>query len=364
MAEPTDSPKPTNVQEVFNGAQDIQNATSGCQAQIRAFVLASHGELMQSMGHGVHVEITTSIRIKTFDASNRQYNYHLAVDNAPRLDKEPVPNEHQVQDDCLHNGDGREIAAEARKADAHAEDEKSRHPVHVRTNDSTSSLKARASSPGRPLHATKTPIVAIPPGILSSRKRKRMDDSSTNPIVGAPPAIFSARTGLQTEQTDLANIQEPSNDRRSSEASADASPEDIMLFLQDWRKQWHSQGSWIYDQLTKMMLEEQRHHFSLHEKFSVLQGPAVHAIMSELANLKTTMFPWLEDCRKAAAAASQAREEKWRTSAATFHDNARRERETAERTILEELGEQKAMLKKLLKLQGLANHSQETLKEG
>ena len=68
--------------------------------------------------------------------------------------------------------------------------------------------------------------------------------------------------------------------------------------------------------------------------------------MSELANI-AKLIPWLEHCRKTSADKVQAREERWRSSSATFHDQTRREREAAEKRLEKKLDEQKELLLKL-----------------
>ncbi|RMY88843.1 hypothetical protein D0861_04591 [Hortaea werneckii] len=49
----------------------------------------------------------------------------------------------------------------------------------------------------------------------------------------------------------------------------------------------------------------------------------------------------------------QAREEKWRTSSATFHDHARRDRDAAEKRLETELGRQRALLIKIAEANGI-----------
>ncbi|KAK3671439.1 hypothetical protein LTR78_008717 [Recurvomyces mirabilis] len=74
--------------------------------------------------------------------------------------------------------------------------------------------------------------------------------------------------------------------------------------------------------------------------------------MAELANI-SKLVPWLEHCRKSAADKTQAREEKWRTSSATFHDHARKDRETAEKKLEDELQKQRALLVKIAEASGV-----------
>lgn len=74
--------------------------------------------------------------------------------------------------------------------------------------------------------------------------------------------------------------------------------------------------------------------------------------MSELANI-LKLVEWLEHCRKTSADRVQAREGKWRSSSATFHDQARRDREAAEKKLELELQKQRALLVKIAEANGV-----------
>jgi hypothetical protein len=74
--------------------------------------------------------------------------------------------------------------------------------------------------------------------------------------------------------------------------------------------------------------------------------------MTELTNI-SKLIPWLEHCRKLSADKVQAREEKWRTSSATFHDQTRREREAAEKRVQKQLEEQRELLLKIARASGV-----------
>jgi hypothetical protein len=56
----------------------------------------------------------------------------------------------------------------------------------------------------------------------------------------------------------------------------------------------------------------------------------------------------------------QAREEKWRSSSATFHDTARREREAAEKRIEEKLDKQNELLLKLARASNVKDATNES----
>lgn len=62
---------------------------------------------------------------------------------------------------------------------------------------------------------------------------------------------------------------------------------------------------------------------------------------------------WLEHCRKSNADKVQAREEKWRSSSATFHDQARRDREKAEQRLEARLMSQRQLLVQVAEANGI-----------
>lgn len=74
--------------------------------------------------------------------------------------------------------------------------------------------------------------------------------------------------------------------------------------------------------------------------------------MAELGKI-SKLIPWLEHCRKSGADKVQAREEKWRTSSATFHDQSRLDREAAEKRREVELRKQWALLVKIAEANGI-----------
>merc|ERR1712029_1302553 len=74
--------------------------------------------------------------------------------------------------------------------------------------------------------------------------------------------------------------------------------------------------------------------------------------MAELTSL-SKLVSHHEHCRKVESGKVQAREEKWRTSSATFHDHARRDRDAAEKRLETELGRQRALLIKIAEANGI-----------
>ncbi|KAK4987177.1 hypothetical protein LTR50_004778 [Elasticomyces elasticus] len=129
-----------------------------------------------------------------------------------------------------------------------------------------------------------------------------------------------------------------------------ADTKEILDFLRVWREQWREQGGWLYDNFKQSFEEDQRRKTWTDEKLDALQKAVVavsqsthNQIKSELTNI-LELLPWLEHCRKTGTDAQQLREERWRTSSATFHDSNRRDRATAEKVMMGELKTQTAML--------------------
>lgn len=145
--------------------------------------------------------------------------------------------------------------------------------------------------------------------------------------------------------------------------------DELFTFLRDWNTQWVGQGGFLFDTLTaanNTIAQVGRtvgEHPAIMAKMDAMQDVLGQSINTsnatthaELANVSTNMgqlFPWLEHCRKLSADKVQAREEKWRTSSATFHDQAKRERELAEARLDRKLDEQGALLLKLAKASGI-----------
>ena len=130
-------------------------------------------------------------------------------------------------------------------------------------------------------------------------------------------------------------------------------------FLKQWHTEWVKQGGWLFDTLNKAEKSGERNQAALLSRFGNVQdvlGQSMNAAsastMAELANI-SKLVPWLEHCRKSAADKVQAREEKWRSSSATFHDQARRDRETSEKKLELELQKQRALLMRIAEANGI-----------
>lgn len=144
---------------------------------------------------------------------------------------------------------------------------------------------------------------------------------------------------------------------------------EVLSFVKDWHGEWTRQGGWLFDTLNSASKANTATQLAIDKKLDGVQdvlGQSINAAsasaMSELANI-TKLLPWLEHCRKTNADKVQAREEKWRSSSATFHDQNRRERETAEKQINEKLEFQRQLLIKLAEANGIDVDEEDKLSE-
>lgn len=136
--------------------------------------------------------------------------------------------------------------------------------------------------------------------------------------------------------------------------------------MKEWQTEWKQQGGWLFDNISKAntsinraMTSTTTSNTALEKKLGSVQdvlgqsmNTASASTLAELTNINR-LIPWLENCRKSSADKVQAREEKWRTSSATFHDQARREREAAEKRIEKKLEEQRELLMKVARASGI-----------
>lgn len=144
---------------------------------------------------------------------------------------------------------------------------------------------------------------------------------------------------------------------------------EVLSFVKDWHGEWTRQGGWLFDTLNSASKANAGAQLAIETKLDAVQdviGQSINAAsattMSELANI-SKLLPWLEHCRKTNADKVQAREEKWRSSSATFHDQNRRDREAAEKQIKEQLEFQRHLLVKLAEANGIDVDEEEKLSE-
>jgi len=79
-----------------------------------------------------------------------------------------------------------------------------------------------------------------------------------------------------------------------------------------------------------------------------LEQPEFERIMTKFSNI-SAQIKWVEECRRVAGQAHDAREEKWRSTSATFHDDNRKAAERHNMWMTAEMGWQRNMLIQLAK---------------
>jgi hypothetical protein len=201
---------------------------------------------------------------------------------------------------------------------------------------------------------------------LPSTTDKSVNGQHANAVQSTPRP--SSQKG--TDDDDVIEIR-PFKRPRTSAASASPSQSQsqpagdsgeitqLNQFLREWHTEWTRQGGWLFDNITNITSIAAKHRAGLEQKLDAVQDVLGHSMnsasastMTELGNI-SKLIPWLEECRKVNADKSQAREEKWRTSSANFHDQNSKDRETAEKRIEKKLEEQKELLLKLAKATGV-----------
>lgn len=127
---------------------------------------------------------------------------------------------------------------------------------------------------------------------------------------------------------------------------------DVLEYLRRWQEQWAQQGGWMFDNISQIHTKATDNEAFMMQRMEGVQnvlGQSINAangtVLNELSTV-TRMLPWLEHCRKTAADLQQEREEKWRSSSASFHDSARKDREAAEVRIFEKLEQQQRLIEK------------------
>ena len=132
----------------------------------------------------------------------------------------------------------------------------------------------------------------------------------------------------------------------------------------DWREQWREQGGWMYDFFKRAHDDEvakkawmehmfkevetrvgammQSYHITASSDFAVKHSQN----LVEFQRLRDDIR-WVEDKRAAADTQHDRREETWRSSSATFHDNAHKNRDAAEKWLIQELKTQRETAKRL-----------------
>lgn len=302
-----------HVEHSFDGDVRILNATFDRRLEIRKALTALAQELQRVEGQPV--QIKADIQLNISSATPTQHIYAVNVTD-PGFDEEALSRQSPSRESRVHH-------APTQKAHTSAE---------------TYNNGARRPSLGRPMSSTSG---------LNQEHHHRGDD----PIDVRP---------CKRPRSDLVNTSDLANTLDLSTTSTATKLDELLTYIKAWHNEWTSQGGWLFDTLTKTqpsLLSE--HQLQLERKMDVVQdvlgqslNSASAAAMAELDNI-SKLVPWLEHCRKASADKIQAREEKWRTSSANFHDEARRDREKAESRLQGVVAEHGALLAKIARAVGV-----------
>ena len=305
---------PANVQHSFDGDAETLHATFDRRAEIRKVLNSLQLDLQRITNQPVQIEAEIKINIQSKPAS-KQHTYHVSVTDSTF--------------DAGQFSKGLSDSAKAQQTATPA--------ASVGPNSSPSvSGHANGSRVGtgreNALEAIKQADVEMPPA-----KRTRVNDDDEVP-----------------ETDDNKNTEALLKDalkllRRGGQSGR---IEDLFDFIRDWHKQWAQQGAWLFDTNTQNNKAQSDLQKTLERRLDGVQdilGQSINAsnatTLAELANINK-LIPWLEHCRKTSADKTQQREEKWRSSSATFHDTSRKDRESAEKRLEDKIEEQKRLLNK------------------
>lgn len=342
---------PPKVDHFYDGSVVIQKSTLDRRMRIRELIIALQNDVQDSIGVHAHVEVSADIKINTSHHDTREHVYRVHVQSFPtpnnQAAKRPSSNNTGSDDTNFHSAREHSSASEL-------------SPTDRTDTDANANVSVMAS--GNPhveggFHETSRAQAGVNP---RPYKRPRVNGSSSMDLTEEIPKPAPSRSASfaypQTHVKPLENSRPTFAPRVSATPQSRGSPttgEETITFLEDWRKQWHSQGGWLFDLLTKMTNEEQQQSSIINGKLDSLQStiPIAHnQLQAGMREISQDMLPWLEQCRKTAGDASQAREEKWRISSANFHDQTRREREAAEKAMLREIRAQSSALNKQMKM--------------
>ncbi|KAK4960248.1 hypothetical protein LTR10_003142 [Elasticomyces elasticus] len=288
------------IQHSFDGDVKVLNSTFDCRMEIRK-TLGNLQQLLQRL-EGRNVQVAAEIKLRIAGPDPKEHVYSVTIHD-PTLDVSTFEKQFPS----------------ASKKDA---------PAH--TNGSSGKRKSRDGGDD-----DDDDVIEVQP---FKRARTTAEDGT----------IFTS----SNRDTDglLKDILSILKQRSSS---------DPLDFMKKWHGEWVKQGGWLFDTVNKAEKLANDNHASVYTRMGNVQdvlGQSMNAAsastMAELNNI-SKLIPWLEACRKSAADKAQAREEKWRTSSATFHDQSRRERETAEERMEAELAKQRVLLEKIARASGV-----------
>lgn len=299
-----------HLQHSFEGDSRIQDGTLEARAEIRNALSNLHHALRKLEDH--QVQVVANVKLRTAGPVAKESLYSISV-NGPSWDEDAFAQQLSVSRGDVPAASPMQTASGTVQSPSTASQhhwQESRAP----NRDST---------------------IALPP---AKRTRAEVNDAS---VYSLPSEISQ---GVPS---------------KASKTSPQRRPNEELDFLKQWHSEWIKQGGWLYDTLNQAAKVAERNSMSMQGRLTGVQdvlGQSLNAasasVMAELTNL-SKLVSHHEQCRKVESGKIQAREEKWRTSSATFHDHARRDRDAAEKRLETELGRQRALLIKIAEANGI-----------
>ncbi|KAM3421952.1 hypothetical protein BST61_g2329 [Cercospora zeina] len=284
-----------SVEHHFHGDGRLLTATSDRRSDIRRALVSLHQELQGLEGHPV--QITSSITFNVLGPAPKEHVYTINVTDA------------------------------AFNADYFA---RTKTPAERLAGGS-----AASPTPTNHVNGRRASLASSARGVNAD------DESDGRPTKRARTEGDDRRTGSISDLSTVQRVEELSN------------------FVKTWHEEWKGQGGWLFDALNAVAKTQKAHQDHLNMKLDTMQdilGQSINSAtatqMGEMASI-AKLIPWLEQCRKTSADKVQAREEKWRSSSATFHDQNRREREVAEASIEKRLDSHRHLLLKIAESNGV-----------
>ncbi|GAB1728428.1 hypothetical protein NU195Hw_g2339t1 [Hortaea werneckii] len=298
-----------HLQHSFEGDSRIQNGTLEAQAELRHALSDLHHALRKLEDH--QVQVVANVKLRTAGPVAQESLYSISV-NDPSWD-----------DDAF-----------AQQLSESREDVPTASAIQTASGTVQSPVTASRHHRQESRAPTRNSAIALPP---AKRPRAEVNDAS----VSSP---------LEISQAVSSRLPKAFPHHRSNEE---------LGFLKQWHSEWIKQGGWLYDTLNQAAKVAEHNSMSTQGGLTGVQdvlGQSLNAasasVMAELTSL-SKLVSHHEHCRKVESGKVQAREEKWRTSSATFHDHARRDRDAAEKRLETELGRQRALLIKIAEANGI-----------
>lgn len=313
MANTTPSKAPANVQHNFEGDARILNATLERRTEVRKALTALAQELQRLQE--CPTQVKAEIKLQVGGETPKEHIYKVSITDQ-----------------------GFDAAAFVRAI-----------PQPDAAAEKPSSMEMHSSPQGSRSNGQQSTPIQL--GSRPESRRMEVDDElmEIRPFKRRKTDILESRTS----QLDSSFSAQPMGPSREEE------------YLKNWHEEWLRQGGWLYDTLTKTTNATMGTRTSLEKRLESMQdilGQSINAssasTIAELGSI-TKMLEWLEHCRKTSSDKVTAREEKWRSSSATFHDQARREREDAEKRIERKLDKQNDLLVKLARASNIGAVRQE-----